>query len=217
MIKKNRNLTDLKLKYVAETLNEGVRRLNPSQYDFAGEKFVNMLTGGNVSSAQIVYDAIKATPAITIMKVIDDIAKQTGKSKESIGEMFELISSKGLVDELIVKSDEIVRGRASKTELAEALSLDETLNINRTEEFVGSTQQQVKNLFTKVTEGGTPFRRKQTDEVIDEGFAKAIEAEEALDTGDASKMLDSSEVIVPDNYKPKEKLITYKERKGEQL
>ncbi len=210
IIKKNRNLTDLKLKYVAETLNEGVRRLNPSQYDFAGEKFVNMLTGGNVSSAQIVYDAIKATPAITIMKVIDDIAKQTGKSKESIGEMFELISSKGLVDELIVKSDEIVRGRASKTELAEALSLDETLNINRTEEFVGSTQQQVKNLFTKVTEGGTPFRRKQTDEVIDEGFAKAIEAEEALDTGDASKMLDSSEVIVPDNYKPKEKLIDRK-------
>lgn len=201
IIDKNRNLTDLKLKYVAETLNEGVRRLNPAQYDVAGEKFVNAIIGGNVSSSDVVYNAIKATPASTVMKVIDDISKQTGKSKESIGEMFELISSKGLVDEVITKSDEIVKGKASKSEIARALSFEESLKPVGVGE---GTAQQIRKLFGE-------------KDVIDERFTKAIEAEEAAGRGGTSEMIDSSDVIVPDNYMPDQKLIDRKVRYLEEL
>lgn len=201
IIDKNRNLTDLKLKYVAETLNEGVRRLNPAQYDVAGEKFVNAIIGGNVSSSDVVYEAIKTTPAKTVMKVIDDISRQTGKSKESIGEMFELISSKGLVDEVITKSDEIVKGKASKSEIARALSFEESLKPVGVGE---GTAQQVRKLFGE-------------KDVIDERFTRAIEAEEAAGRGGTSEMIDSSDVIVPDSYMPDQKLIDRKVRYLEEL
>ena len=201
ILDKNRNLTDLKLKYVAETLNEGVRRLDPAQYDVAGEKFVNLLVGGDVSSSEVVYEAIKKTPAITVMKVIDDISKQTGKSKESIGEMFELISSKGLVDEIITKSDEIVKGKASKSEIARALSFEESLKPVGVGE---GTAQQVRKLFGE-------------KDVIDERFTRAIEAEEAAGRGGTSEMIDSSDVIVPDDYMPDQKLIDRKVRYLEEL
>jgi len=209
IIQKNRNLTDLRLKYIGETLNEGVERLNPSQYDVAGEKFVNMIIGGNVSNATIVYDAIKTTPAATVGKVINDIANQTGKTKESIGEMFEIISSKGLVDELIVKSDEIIKNSVSKTDMAKALSFEEAFKPSgKTEALVQGTAKQVKKLFGN---------KDTASAKIDKRFEKAIEVEESIGKGDASEMIDSSDVLVPKDYMPNEKSMIRKVRYLEEL
>jgi hypothetical protein len=115
--------------------------------------------------------------------------------------MFELISSKGLVDEIITKSDEIVKGKASKSEIARALSFEESLKPVGVGE---GTAQQVRKLFGE-------------KDVIDERFTRAIEAEEAAGRGGTSEMIDSSDVIVPDDYMPDQKLIDRKVRYLEEL